>query len=202
MAFIVFGVIMLLASQAVQGDDDAYGMEQHVGFFDRNQDGIIHIPETIEGFKALGIGAVEAATSATAIHTALSAHTRPGQPFDSSYPIVVENIKLAKHTSDSGVYDEEGRFVTKKFEAIFANHAHTRPNALNSAKIDELLKANRQPGDYNNWLAASAEWKLLYRLGKDADGFLPSENVRKVYDGSFFYQLAKNISSRHDKTKA
>uniref|UniRef100_A0A7N0TFY0 Uncharacterized protein n=1 Tax=Kalanchoe fedtschenkoi TaxID=63787 RepID=A0A7N0TFY0_KALFE len=138
------------------------------------------------GFKQLGIGAVESLASATLIHTALSAKTRPGQPFDIKFPIIIENIKLAKHTSDSGVYDDE---------AIFTIHAHVKADALNSDELDELLKSNRKAGDFKNWLAASTEWKLLYRLGKDVNGFLPKENIRNVYDGSFFHQLAKQLNN-------
>ncbi|CAM8938777.1 unnamed protein product [Rhodiola kirilowii] len=172
-------------------------MKHHAQFFDRNHDGVVHISETIKGFKALGIGSVEAAAASTAIHVALSAHTRPGKPFDARFPIVVENIKLAKHTSDSGVYDKNGGFVPEKFEAIFANHAHTRQNALNSSEVDELLTANRKPGDFGNWAANAFEWKLLYRLGKDADGFLPRENIRNIFNGSFFYQVAHNVSEHN-----
>uniref|UniRef100_A0A7N0TFZ3 EF-hand domain-containing protein n=1 Tax=Kalanchoe fedtschenkoi TaxID=63787 RepID=A0A7N0TFZ3_KALFE len=170
-------------------------MKKHAEFFDQNHDGFLHIPETVEGFKQLGIGAVESLASAAAIHTTLSAKTRPGQPFDKDFPIIIENIKLAKHTSDSGVYDDEGRFVQEKFEAIFTNHAHVKPDALNSDELDELLKSNRKAGDFKNWLAASTEWKLLYRLGKDVNGFLPKENIRNVYDGSFFHQLAKQLNN-------
>ncbi|KAL9682611.1 hypothetical protein QQ045_014413 [Rhodiola kirilowii] len=196
MAFALL-VLMLLAAQAVHGAE--YEMKHHAHFFDRNNDGVVHISETIEGFKALGIGGVEAVAASTAIHVALSGFTRPGEPFDAGFPIVVENIKLAKHTSDSGVYDKEGSFVPEKFEAIFAKHAHTRPNALNSSEVDELLTANRKPGDFKNWAAAAGEWKLLYRLGKDADGFLPRENIRNIYDGSFFYQVAHNVSEHNSK---
>uniref|UniRef100_A0A7N0TGW6 Uncharacterized protein n=1 Tax=Kalanchoe fedtschenkoi TaxID=63787 RepID=A0A7N0TGW6_KALFE len=190
MALIVLPLLLLIA-QSVHGGDDTYELKEHVEFFDQNHDGILYISETVEGFKQLGIGAAESLASATAIHTALSAKTRPGQPFDKDFPIIIENIKLAKHTSDSGVYDDEGRFVPEKFEAIFTNHAHIKPDALNSDEVDELLKSNRKAGDFKNWLAAEGEWKLLYKLGKDADGFLSKENIRNVYDGSFFYQLAK-----------
>jgi peroxygenase len=43
------------------------------------------------------------------------------------------------------------RFVPEKFEAIFAKHAKTVPDALTSAEVDELISANRQPSDYAGW---------------------------------------------------
>jgi len=43
------------------------------------------------------------------------------------------------------------RFVPEKFEEIFAKHAKTVPDALTSDEVDQLLQANRQPGDYKGW---------------------------------------------------
>uniref|UniRef100_A0A7N0TGQ7 Uncharacterized protein n=1 Tax=Kalanchoe fedtschenkoi TaxID=63787 RepID=A0A7N0TGQ7_KALFE len=193
MAFLVL-TVLLLAAQAVQGDDNDVPLKKHVGFFDRNHDGIVKIPETIEGFKAIGVGTIKSATSAVLIHTALSSKTRPGGSFDLTFPIVIENIKFAKHTSDSDVYDNEGRFVPEKFEEIFTKHAHTNPNALTGAELDELLKANREPNDFKGWAAAAAEWKLLFDLGKDSNDLLQKETVREIFDGSLFFELEKKHS--------
>uniref|UniRef100_A0A7N0UBA2 Uncharacterized protein n=1 Tax=Kalanchoe fedtschenkoi TaxID=63787 RepID=A0A7N0UBA2_KALFE len=193
MAFLMLTVLFLVA-QAVQGDDNALALKKHVAFFDRTHDGIIKVSETIEGFKAIGFGAFKAGTSAILIHTALSSKTRPGESFDPTFPIVIENIKFGKHGSDSGVYDKEGRFVPEKFEEIFAKHAHTNPNALTATELDELLKANREPKDFLGWAEAAAEWKLLFDLGKDADNLLQKETVRRIFDGSLFFELEKKHS--------
>ena len=37
-----------------------------------------------------------------------------------------------------------------------------------------------------------AEWKILYSLAKDEDGFLQKDTVKSVYDGSLFYKLTQN----------
>ncbi|VAI60561.1 unnamed protein product [Triticum turgidum subsp. durum] len=67
--------------------------------------------------------------------------------------IYIENIHKGIHGSDSGAYDSQGRFVPEKFEAAFAKHAKTVPDALTSAEVDELITANREPSDYAGWRA-------------------------------------------------
>ncbi|KAI6677180.1 hypothetical protein NL676_037976 [Syzygium grande] len=111
------------------------------------------------------------------------------------FPIEVKNIHKAKHGSDSGVYDSEGRFVPSKFEEIFGKHARTHEDALTSDELQEMLKSNRQPKDYRGWLASYTEWKVLYMLCKDKDGLLRKDTVRAVYDGSLFERMEKDRAS-------
>lgn len=40
-------------------------------------------------------------------------------------------------------------------------------------------------------LAARAEWRVLYMLGRDKDGLLQKDTVRAVYDGTLFWELEK-----------
>ncbi|KZV37820.1 putative peroxygenase 4-like [Dorcoceras hygrometricum] len=74
-----------------------------------------------------------------------------GKPFSKDFPIEIRNINFAKHTSDSGVFDKDGRFIESKFEEIFTNNARTRPDALTSDELEGFLKSNRQPKDYGGW---------------------------------------------------
>ncbi|PWZ21028.1 putative peroxygenase 4 [Zea mays] len=135
--------------------------------------------------------------SSTAMATASSpSRRRTAQNATSSkLDIYIEDIQKGKHGSDSGSYDAEGRFVPEKFEEIFAKHAKTVPDALTSDEIDQLLQANREPGDYSGWAGAEAEWKTLYSLGKDKDGLLRKDVARSVYDGTLFHMLAPNWKS-------
>ncbi|XP_057445495.1 probable peroxygenase 4 [Lotus japonicus] len=166
-------------------------LQKHVAFFDRNHDGIIYPWETFQGFRAIGCGMPLSIGGAIFINVGLSQKTRPGKFPSILAPIEVKNIQKAKHGSDSGVYDSEGRFVPSKFEEIFSKHAKRYPNALTSDELMELLRANRDPKDYGGWLASYTEWKILYVLGKDKDGLLQKETVRGVYDGSLFEQMEK-----------
>ncbi|RAL47819.1 unnamed protein product [Cuscuta campestris] len=171
-------------------------LQKHVIFFDINRDGIIYPWETYQGFRKIGCGVPLSIIAAVFINLGLSKKTRPGKWPSLLFPIEVENIKLAKHTSDSGIYDSEGRFVLSKFEEIFKKHARSSANGLTSKELDEFLKANRQPKDYKGWIAALAEWKVLYLVAKNKDGIVSKEAIGGVYDGSLFQILAEEHASK------
>ncbi|KAJ8770258.1 hypothetical protein K2173_012700 [Erythroxylum novogranatense] len=174
---------------------DVSVLQKHVFFFDENQDGIVYPSETFRGFRAIGSGLLLSTAAAIFINVALSQKTRPGKFPSLLFPIEIKNIHRAKHGSDSGVYDKEGRFVPAKFEEIFAKHAHSRPDALTSDELKGMLKANREPKNYSGWFASYIEWKILYVLCKDKNGLLHKETIRGVYDGSLFEQMKKERES-------
>ncbi|TVU28411.1 hypothetical protein EJB05_19928 [Eragrostis curvula] len=105
--------------------------------------------------------------------------------------IYIVNIHKGIHGSDTGAYDAQGRFVPEKLDEMFTKHGKTVADAMTKDEVDEMLKANRENMDFKGWLAASSEWNLLYKLAKDKDGYLRKDTARAVYDGSLFYQLAK-----------
>ncbi|XP_061354771.1 probable peroxygenase 4 [Gastrolobium bilobum] len=174
-------------------------LQKHVAFFDRNQDGIVYPWETFQGFRAIGCGILLSTFASIFINFGLSQKTRPGKFPSILLPIEVKNIHKAKHGSDSGVYDSEGRFVPSKFEEIFSKHARKDPNALTSDELMGMLKENRVPKDFKGWLASYTEWKILYVLCKDKDGLLHKETVRAVYDGSLFEKMEKEHSEKKNK---
>ncbi|GER29807.1 caleosin-related family protein [Striga asiatica] len=183
----------------MENQDHTNVLQKHVMFFDRNNDGIIYLSETFEGFRAIGCGLLLSSAAAVFINVGLSGKTRPGQPFSIHFPIDVKNINLAKHGSDSGVYDAQGRFVPVKFEEIFIKHARTHPNALTSDELKSFMKSNREPKDYAGWIAGLAEWRILYYLCKDKQGLLHKDIVRAAYDGSLFERMAKEEASKKQK---
>ncbi|KAH6773907.1 Caleosin-related family protein [Perilla frutescens var. hirtella] len=183
----------------MEDHDQTSALQKHVMFFDRDNDGVIYPSETFQGFRAIGAGLLLSSFAAVFINVGLSRKTRPGKPFSFQFPIEVKNIKLAKHTSDSGIYDKEGRFVPERFELIFAEHALTHHHALTSEELQNLLKSNREPKDYAGWVAAYSEWKILQYLCKDEHGLLHKETIRSVYDGSLFEKMAKETASKKKK---
>ncbi|GAA0187421.1 oxygenase [Lithospermum erythrorhizon] len=181
-------------------EENLSALHKHVMFFDRNKDGVIHISETFQGFRAIGCGVLLSSIASVFINAGLSRKTRPGKGFSFKFPIEVKNIPMAKHGSDSGVYDEHGRFVHSKFDEIFHKHAHTHPNALTSDELSQMLKAKREPKDYGGWIAALSEWKILYLLCKDDQGLLQKDIVKAAYDGSLFERMEKERQSKKQIT--
>ncbi|KAL0877798.1 hypothetical protein Bca101_027504 [Brassica carinata] len=192
-------------------------LQRHVAFFDRNKDGIVYPSETYQeyvltdftvesrqinqnktrtGFRAIGCGYLLSAFASLFINMGLSSKTRPGKGFSLSFPIEVKNIHLAKHGSDSGVYDKNGRFVESKFEEIFAKHSKTHLDALTNKELKQLLNANKEANDRKGAIAAFTEWKILYYLCKDKNGLLHKDTVRAVYDGSLFEKLERQKASK------
>lgn len=170
-------------------------LAKHVAFFDRNKDGVVYPSETFKGFRAIGAGLGLSTIAAIVINMGLSGKTRPGKCPSLLFPIEIKNIAKAKHGSDSGVYDTEGRFVPAKFEEIFSKHARTNANYLTAKELNEMLKANREPKDYGGWFASYIEWKILFYLCKNKDGVLLQDTIRAVYDGSLFEKMEKERQS-------
>jgi peroxygenase len=50
-------------------------------------------------------------------------------------------------------------------------------------------------------LGGFTEWKVLYSLCKDKDGFLHKDTVKAVYDGSLFERLEQERNSKKESSK-
>ncbi|KAM0890889.1 hypothetical protein ACQ4PT_026757 [Festuca glaucescens] len=166
-------------------------LQQHVAYFDTDNDGIVTYSETEAGLRRIGLGAATATAAAALINGVIGPKTRPDNATTSRMDIYIENIQKGIHGSDTGSYDAQGRFVQAKFDEIFIKYAKAEPNALNQTELEEMRHANRGSNDYSGWAASKAEWDMLYSLAKDKDGFLQKDTARAVYDGSLFVTLAQ-----------
>nr|CAB3487605.1 unnamed protein product [Digitaria exilis] len=158
-------------------------MQQHVAFFDRDDNGIIYPWETYQG---------------TAMAAASPPQLLQGWLPSPLFPIYVHNIHKSKHGSDSGTYDNEGRFVPVNFENMFSKYARTFPDRLTYRELWSMTEGFREVFDFYGWFAAKLEWTILYVLARDEEGYLSREAMRRVYDGSLF-EYVERQRAQHAK---
>ncbi|CAM6080152.1 unnamed protein product [Sphagnum tenellum] len=166
-------------------------LQQHVAFFDRNDDGIIYPWETFEGFRAIGFNLLFSFWAMVLINGSFSWVTLDSWIPSPLFPIYIKNIHRAKHGSDSGVYDTEGRFVPEKFEELFSKFAKTEKTRLTPGELWEMTEANRCAMDPFGWTAEKLEWFAVYLLLMDRDGYVPKEGIRGQYDGTIFKYIER-----------
>ncbi|KAH9564713.1 hypothetical protein CY35_04G039500 [Sphagnum magellanicum] len=166
-------------------------LQQHVAFFDRNDDGIIYPWETFEGFRAIGFNLLFSFWAMVLINGSFSWVTLDSWIPSLLFPIYIKNIHKAKHGSDSGVYDTEGRFVPEKFEELFSKFAKTEKTRLTPGELWEMTEANRCVMDPFGWTAEKLEWFAVYLLLMDRDGYVPKEGIRGQYDGTIFKYIER-----------
>jgi len=118
------------------------------------------------------------------------AHSYAPDPF---FRVYVSSIHKDKHGSDSGIYDTEGRFIPSRFEDIFTKYSlDSSPIAssesLSLRELFNMMHGQRVAVDPYGWSAAVFEWGTTWLL-LQKDGRVDKEDLRKVFDGSLFYEI-------------
>lgn len=172
-------------------------LQQHLAFFDTDSGGVIWPIDTFRGFYRLGYGILLSILSVLIIHSNFSYPTVKGWLPDPFFRIYTERIHKDKHGSDSGTYDTEGRFVPQKFEDIFAEYASGDKQSLTFNEMLNYMQGKRLVLDPFGWGGAIFEWIATYILIA-RDGRMYKDDIRRIYDGSIFYEIA----ARREKKKA
>lgn len=164
-------------------------LQKHLMFFDGDHDGILTLDETKAGLKRLGLNPLTALGGAVFIHAGLQQARAGGLKLD------IAKIQFAKHKSDSGAFDAEGRFVPAAFDRMFTFDTN-QSGSLSWSELSKMIAANKQDAKGN--LASKAEFGLLIKLaadttetdGKDQVPALSRARLQAVYTGNVFYDVA------------
>ena len=177
-------------------------------YWDRNGDGMVTPADVWTGFRDLGFTVPICLLACTLIPLNFSYPTRlvysywPDPMFriyvggiykakvclSSYYGIVAQgthNSDPPQHGSDSGVFDNEGRFVPQKFDDMFAACDKRGDATLTLGELFDLMQRNRVAGDIFGSVAAWFEWVTTWLL-LQRQGNVHKEDVRKVYDVSVY----------------
>ncbi|KAL4737668.1 Caleosin related protein-domain-containing protein [Aspergillus similis] len=172
-------------------------MQQHILFWDRDRDGQIYPYDTYRGFRDLGFNILFSFLAMLIINLNFSYPTRLAYSFfpDPRFRVYVDSIYKAKHGSDSGSFDAEGRFVPQHFEDMFAKYDGDQDGALTFGELFNMMHGNRCAADPFGWGAAFFEWVTTWLLIQK-DGKVYKDDLLGVYDGSLFWKIAKARKSR------
>ncbi|KAF7794005.1 hypothetical protein EIP86_005132 [Pleurotus ostreatoroseus] len=170
-------------------------LQQHCDFFDLNGDGIVTPYETFVGFRLVNWNIIMAFFATILIHIGFSYVTLPpGQIIpDPLFRIYLNNVNAAKHGGDTGTYDAEGRFIPQFFADFFSKFGSKMDNGDWGMTFKQAINGSisqRAVGDPFGLLSAFLEWNATYLTIWPADGVMRMEDVRAVYDGSYFYKVA------------
>jgi len=173
-------------------------LQQHCEFFDPDRDGVIWPLDVFMGFRKLGYHLIWCVLATYLISGFLSYATCPSWIPDPFFRVHVNRIHKDKHGSDSATYDPEGRFVPQHFEDIFSKYATAKePEGMYWSDVVRMLKGQRVAVDPFGWSAAFFEWFATYLLLWPEDGIMRKDDIRRIFDGSIFFEMA----ARRDEEK-
>lgn len=90
------------------------------------------------------------------IHANFSYPTISGYIPDPFFRIYLDRMHKNKHGSDTGAFDNEGRFIPQKFEDFFSKYGHNA-DQLTLWEIWRGLRAQRVVMDPFGWVATLLE---------------------------------------------
>ncbi|HVJ21580.1 MAG TPA: caleosin family protein [Polyangiaceae bacterium] len=172
-------------------------LERHAGFFDANGDGFVTIAETRARLGDLGLPAPLALFFSLLVNGFLGYLTRGRF----SLEIEVKNIHRGKHPFDTDTFDEDGAFVQRRFDDIFARSAEPR-DRVTEEELVKVLEWRGDPdrpfglaGSFLSKSFAMLEVRVLFCLASDCkkgpNGAISRKTMQRFFDGKLFYLLAR-----------
>lgn len=176
-------------------------LQQHILFWDQDNDGIIWPLDVYRGFRALGFGVLFSLGSLL-IPLLFSYRTRLVHSYvpDPYFRLYVSGIHNAKHTFDTGIFDIHGHFKPALFDAMFDQFDHTNSGGLSAEELWALLKYHRGAWDPAGSSFAFMEmWTTWLLVQKD--GRVSRDDLKGCYDGSLFWTIADLETARRANAK-
>ncbi|KAI6088617.1 Caleosin-domain-containing protein [Hypoxylon rubiginosum] len=169
-------------------------LQQHISFFDRDNDGIIWPSDVYNGFRELGF-CILFSLGSLLIPVFFSYPTRLGHSWipDPLLRIYVNDIHKAKHGSDSGIYDFDGNFNAERFDQMFGRFDTSGTGGLSAGDLAALLRKDRCAADPAGWSFAFMEWGTTWLL-MQKDGRVWKDDLRACYDGTLFWRISEERS--------
>lgn len=132
-------------------------VQQHVAYWDTDNDGVIWPWDTYIGCRRWGWSPPLALLTAFLIHFNLSYATVRGLLPDPFFRIYVARMHKNKHGSDSMSFDNEGRFRPQNFEDLFAKYDRDGKGGLDAWDLLRAWKGQRMAFDFFGTTAAFLE---------------------------------------------
>jgi peroxygenase len=140
-------------------------LQQHVLFWDPDNDSIIWPSDIYNGFRDLGFS-IPFSILALLIPIYFSYPTTLGHSWlpDPFFRIYLSSIHKAKHGSDTGIYDLGGNFRNERFEEMWERFDTDGAGGLGVGNLWHLLAKDRVAADPAGWSFAFMEWGTTWLL--------------------------------------
>jgi hypothetical protein len=181
---------------------------EHLAFFDRDENGKISLTETVHGLERLGFGYLLTVPGTAAIHVSVALLGLVQAKPVSARALELPKTGTVRHP-DTRLIDEQGKFDEARLDALFREHGKRfAGEALTMSEIVRMLgatlvsSAQRSLQDAllmpTGIVAVAVEWgALLWVAGQQRDGVpvLEKRAVHAFYtDAHFFDHVAERLA--------
>jgi len=190
------------SSTEINPKEPLSALQQHILFWDQDNDGIIWPHDVYNGFRAIGFNIPFSLTSLL-IPVFFSYPTTLGHSImpDPWFRIWVKDIHKAKHGSDSGTYDLKGNLKLQTFDDLFKDFDVEGRGSLGVKELWSMVKRNRVAADPAGWTFAMMEWGTTWLL-LQRNGRVQKDDLKGNYEGALFWKLSAEREERAKGEKA